>query len=46
LYREQSNDLPAGACPNFRSSFDKRPFSRYEFHSFDDRLCVVDDARA
>jgi hypothetical protein len=29
-----------------RLSFDKQVFGRYEFHSFNDRLCVVDDARA
>ena len=39
-------DLPVGSCPNFRSSFDKRPFSRYEFHAFNDRLRFRDDARS
>jgi len=46
LCREQSIDLPVGSCPNFRSSFDKRPFSRYEFHAFNDRLRFRDDARS
>ena len=37
---------PAGACSNFRLSCDKRHFSRYEFHSFNDRLRFHGDARS
>jgi len=36
-------DTPAGACSNFHLSFDKRHFSRYEFHSFNERLRIPDD---